>query len=213
MTEELVLHGFFRSSASYRVRIALGLKGISYRDAFHNLRKDAQKAPAYLSLNPQGLVPALETAGGVLTQSLAICEYLDEIQPVPPLLPADPFERARVRAFVLAIACEIHPLQNLGTLRHLRALGIDAEGVNEWARSVIDTGLEACSRLIADQGGPYCFGDAVTLADVCLVPQLANARRFGARTDWPRLAEIEANCLALPAFQRARPDAQGDAVE
>jgi len=211
MPDQPVLHGYFRSSSSYRVRIALNLKGIAYTDAFRHLRRRDHKAADYLQVNPQGLVPALGTAGGILTQSLAICEYLDEIVPAPPLLPADPFERARVRAFALAIACEVHPLQNLGTLERLRALGIAEEKVNTWARNVIDEGLEACSRLIAAQNGPYCFGVTVTLADLCLVPQLANARRFGARIDHPRLAEIEANCLALPAFRDARPEEQVDA--
>jgi len=210
MTNAPVLHGYFRSSASFRVRIALNLKGVAYDDAFHHLRRGEQRAPAFLALNPQGLLPALETAEGVLTQSLAICEYLDAIVPEPPLLPADPFAAARVRAFALAIACDVHPLQNLNVLARLRAAGLSEDAVIGWARDIIETGLSACSALIADVEGPYCFGAAVTLADLCLIPQMANARRFGARTDWPRLEAIEAACLALPAFDASRAERQAD---
>lgn len=211
MSERTILHGYFRSSASYRVRIALNLKGIEYIDAFHHLRKGEHKAPDFLALNPQGLLPALEQPRGVLTQSLAICEYLDEIAPEPALLPADPFARARVRAFALAIACDIHPLQNLGVLARLRAAGLAEDAVVQWSRDIIEDGLSACARLIAAETGAYCFGDSVTLADMCLVPQMANARRFGARTNWPRLEAIETACLALSAFADARPERQPDA--
>lgn len=211
MADRPILHSYFRSSASYRVRIALNLKGIAYDDAFHHLRRREHKAADYLALNPQGLVPALEMPDGVLTQSLAICEYLDELVSEPPLLPADPIERAQVRAFALAIACEVHPLQNLATLDRLRGLGASEEQVTLWARDVISEGLDACVRLIATRNGPFCFGDRVTLADLCLVPQLANARRFDVPLDQPRLTVIEANCLGLPAFQRARPENQPDA--
>lgn len=207
----MILHGYFRSSASYRVRIALGLKGLAWQDAFHHLRRGEQHDAAYRAINPQGLVPALEVDGTVLTQSLAICEYLDEVYPDPPLLPADPIRRARVRAFALAIACDIHPVQNLKILKRLRTLGHDQAAIDDWARQAIDEGLEACAALIAGEDGPYCFGDQVSLADVMLIPQLFNARRFGARTDWPRLESIEAACLALPAFARAAPEAQPDA--
>ncbi len=206
----MILHGYFRSTAAYRVRVALNLKGLAYEDAFCHLRHGEQRSPDYLALNPQGLVPALEVDGAVLTQSLAICDYLDARYPDPPLLPADPIERARVRAFALAIACDIHPVQNLRVLQRLRALGLDDAQVQLWARETIDQGLEACSRLIAEESGPYCFGATVSLADLCLVPQLVNARRFGARTDYPRLEAIEAACLALPAFARAAPEAQPD---
>ncbi|SEN67478.1 maleylacetoacetate isomerase [Sphingomonas gellani] len=209
MTEP-VLHGYFRSTASYRVRIALNLKGVGYADAFHHLRKGEQRAPGFLALNPQGLLPTLEMDGAVLTQSLAICEYLDETHPEPPLLPNDPLRRAMVRAFAQVIACDIHPVQNLKVLARLRGLGLDEERVSQWAAQVIDEGLEACDRLVRDEAGPFCFGAAVTLADVCLVPQLVNARRFGVELRWPRLGEIERACLDLPAFCRAAPEQQLD---
>lgn len=207
----MILHGYFRSSASYRVRIALGLKGLAWQDAFHHLRRGEQHDAAYRAINPQGLVPALEVDGTVLTQSLAICEYLDEIYPDPPLLPADPLRRARARAFAQVIACDIHPVQNLKILKRLRTLGHDQATIDGWARQVIEEGLEACAALIAAEDGPYCFGAQVGLADIMLVPQLFNARRFGARTDWPRLEAVETACLALAAFAHAAPESQPDA--
>ena len=207
----LVLHTYWRSSAAWRVRTVLGLKGLAWDAVPHDLRINAQQAPDYIACNPQGLVPALEIDGAVLTQSLAIIEYLEERFPQPPVLPVDPLERARVRAFALAIACDIHPVQNLRVLRMLRARGLDQAAVDGWAHEVIEGGLAACARLIADRSGPFCFGEAVTLADVVLIPQLANARRFGARTDYPRLEAIEANALAHPAFAAALPAAQPDA--
>ena len=206
------LHGYFRSTASYRVRIALNLKDIAREDAFRHLRLGEHRSPDFLALNPQGLVPALELDDGrVLTQSLAICEYLDEIQPEPPLLPAGPLGRARVRAFAQVIACDVHPIQNLKILARLREHGLDEGQVTEWARTIIEEGLDACDRLIAGEPGPYCFGTQVTLADVVLVPQLVNARRFGAALRWPRLLAIEAACLALEPFARAAPERQPDA--
>lgn len=212
MTDAVTLHGYFRSGASYRVRIALNLKGIGYADAFHHLRKGEQNAPEYRALNPQGLLPALEIDGAVLTQSLAICEYLDEVHPEPALLPADPVARARVRAFAQVIACDTHPVQNLKVLANLRALGLDEAQVNAWAAKVIVDGLDACDTLIADTAGSYCFGDSVSLADLFLVPQLVNARRFGVDLQhWPKLLEIERACLALDAFQKAAPENQPDA--
>ncbi|MES2156192.1 MAG: maleylacetoacetate isomerase [Pseudomonadota bacterium] len=205
------LHGYFRSTASYRVRIVLNMKGVAYADTFHHLRKGEQRAADYLALNPQGLIPALEIDGAVLTQSLAICEYLDETVAGPALLPADPIARAKVRAAAQLIACDIHPVQNLKILDRLRALGLAEDQVKDWARQVIDEGLDAFDRLIAVQDGPYCFGDQVTLADICLVAQLVNARRFGVDLRWPRLLAIEAACLALDAFTRAAPQNQPDA--
>ena len=206
-----VLHGYWRSTASYRVRIALNLKGMAYADAPHHLRKGEQRAAAFLALNPQGLLPALEMDGQVLTQSLAICEYLDETHPAPPLLPADPLARAQVRAFAQAIACDIHPVQNLKVLARLRALGLAEEQVTGWASAVIEDGLDACAQLLEGRVGPYCFGAEVTLADICLVPQLVNACRFGTALRWPRLLAIEEACLALDAFRRAAPEQQPDA--
>jgi maleylpyruvate isomerase len=209
----LRLHGYFRSSAAWRVRIALGLKGLSAEHAFHHLRHGGQRAADYLRLNPQGLVPALETEGGaVITQSLAICEWLDETHPEPPLLPGNALERARIRAFALAIACDIHPVQNLKVLARLRAVPLPEEQVTDWARWVIGDGLAACEALIADAAGPFCFGETPTLADLCLVPQLYNARRFGCDLQGlPRLLAAEAACNVLPAFAQAAPDRQSDA--
>ena len=207
------LHGYFRSSAAYRVRIALNLKGMTAEQLPHHLRKNEQRAPDYLGLNPQGLVPTIEADDGrVLTQSMAIIEWLDETHPTPPLLPRDVFQRARVRAFAQAIACDIHPVQNLKVLARLRSLGIAEEQVQEWAKWANAEGLEACEKLIAKEPGPFCFGAAPTLADLCLVPQLANARRFGVNVaELPRLLQAEAACKALPAFAEAAPEMQPDA--
>jgi maleylpyruvate isomerase len=207
------LHGYFRSSAAYRVRIALNLKGLGAEHLPHHLRKGEQCAPAYLAINPQGLVPALENdAGAVLTQSVAIIEWLDETHPHPPLLPKDILQRAKVRAFALAIACDTHPVQNLKVLARLRELGLPEEKVQDWAAWVNREGLSACETLIRAEPGPFCFGDVPTLADLCLVPQLANARRFGVDvTAYPRLLEAEAAAKALPgganAAQEEKPDA------
>ena len=208
-----VLHGYFRSSASWRVRIALNLKGIGYTDRFHHLRKGEHRVPKYLALNPQGLLPALELEDGrVLSQSLAICEYLDEVTPESPLLPNDAFARARVRAFAQVIACDMHPVQNLKVLNHLREVGLSEEAVTAWARQTIQTGLDACAMLLATGGeGPFAFGDRPGLADLCLVPQLGNARRFSVEVHWPRLLAVEAACRALPAFIKAEPQNQADA--
>jgi maleylpyruvate isomerase len=207
------LHGYFRSSASYRVRIALNLKGLAAEHRSHHLRKGEQRDPAYLALNPQGLVPTLiDDAGHALTQSLAIIEWLDETHPTPALLPSDALQRARVRAFALAIACDIHPVQNLKVLARLRELGHAEDDVTGWAAWANREGLAACETLIADQPGPFCFGAAPTLADVCLVPQLANARRFGVRVeDFPRLLAAETAARPLQAFADAAPERQIDA--
>lgn len=208
-----VLHGFFLSSAAWRVRIALNLKALPVTHVAHHLRRSEQSAPDYLALNPQGLVPALILNDGtVLTQSLAIIEWLDEAFPTPPLLPADPIDRARARAFTLVIAADTHPLQNLKILRRLRAAGLLAQPVQDWAAQANIDGLTACEALLPTGPGPFCFGAQPGLADICLIPQLASARRFGVDvTRFPRLLEREAACLALSAFADADPTAQPDA--
>ena len=206
------LHGYFRSSASYRVRIALNLKGLTAEHLSHHLRKGEQRDPAYLVLNPQGLVPTLQDAGAILTQSLAIIEWLDETFPEPPLLPQDALRRAKVRAFALAIACDVHPVQNLKVLARLRQLGIAEEQVTEWAAWANREGLAACETLIAGEAGPFCFGAVPTIADLCLVPQLANARRFGVDLQaFPRLLRAEQAAKAMKAFADAAPERQPDA--
>ena len=206
------LHGYFRSSASYRVRIALNLKGLGAEHLPHHLRKGEQCAPAFLAINPQGLVPALEADDAVLTQSLAIIEWLDETHPDPPLLPRDPLRRAKVRAFAMALACDTHPVQNLKVLARLRQLGLPEEQVTEWAAWANREGLAACEALIAHEPGPFCFGARPTLADLCLVPQLANARRFGVDlAAYPRLLRAEAAAKNLAAFADAAPERQPDA--
>jgi maleylpyruvate isomerase len=207
------LHGYFRSSASYRVRIALNLKGLQAEHLPHHLRKGEQCAPAYLALNPQGFVPTLEDdAGEVLTQSLAIIEWLEETHPEPPLLPKDPLKRAKVRAFAMALACDTHPVQNLKVLARLRALGLPEEQVTGWAAWANREGLAACETLVAHEGGPFCFGAAPSMADLCLVPQLANARRFGVDVAaFPRLLAAETAAKALAAFADAAPERQSDA--
>lgn len=207
------LHGYFRSSAAWRVRIALNLKGLSAEHVFHHLRHGGQRAPDYLRLNPQGLVPALELDdGSVITQSLAICEWLDETHPEPPLLPSGALERARIRAFALAIACDIHPVQNLKVLARLRAMSFPEDEVTGWARTVIQDGMEACEALLEDSDGPFLFGEAPTLADLCLIPQIGNAKRFGC--DLSGLTRINAAaraCVDHPAFVAAAPENQPDA--
>jgi maleylpyruvate isomerase len=207
------LHGFFRSSAAQRARIALNLKGIKVDHISHHLIKGEHKAEGYVAKNPQGLVPSLELDDGtVLTQSLAIVEWLDETHPNPPLLPAEPLRRAKVRAFALVVACEIHPLQSITTLARLRKTGVGEDAVKQWAIAVNLDGLAVCERLIAGEAGPFCFGDAPTVADVFLVPQLGNARRNGAEVSgFPRLLQAEAACLELPAFTAAEPEHQPDA--
>jgi maleylpyruvate isomerase len=212
----LKLYDYFRSSAAYRVRIALNLKGVVPERAFVHLRKNVQRSDDYLALNPQGLVPMLVADGGaVLTQSLAIIEYLDEAYPAPPLLPAAPVERARVRGIALEIACDIHPLNNLRVLQYLKnTLGVSEEQKDAWYKYWIDVGLEALERRLARDPatGRFCHGEVPTLADICLVPQLANARRMNVDVSpYPTLTRIEAAAISLPAFVDAAPAKQPDA--
>lgn len=208
------LHGFFRSSAAYRVRIGLNLKGLAYDNAFVHLRKGEQSAPAFLAINPQGLVPVLEDGAAVLSQSLAILEYLDETHPQPPFLPRDPPGRARVRALALVPACEIHPLNNLRVLNYLeRDLALPADARTAWYHRWIAEGFTALERLLADpRTGAFCHGDTPGLADICLVPQVANALRFKCPLEaYPTIRRIYATCLDLPAFATAQPERQPDA--
>src|SRR6201746_2025099 len=206
------LHGYFRSSASYRGRIALNLKGLTADHLPHHLRKGEQRDPDYLRINPQGLVPTLDDGGIILTQSLAIIEWLDETPPDPPVLPRDPLRRAKVRAFAMALACDTHPVQNLKVLARLRHLGLPEQQVTDWAAWANREGPAACETLIANEPGPFCFGAAPTIADLCLVPQLANARRFGVVLDaFPRLLLAETAAKAVKAFADAAPDRQPDA--
>lgn len=210
------LHNFFRSSASYRVRIALNLKGLAYEYRAVHLRRGGgeQFGAAFLALNPQALVPVLEDGPHVLTQSLSILEYLEETHPEPALLPKAPVERARVRAIALAIACDVHPLNNLRVLEYLGKLGVGQEARTEWYKHWVDTGLRALETELVQSAatGRFCHGDAPSIADCCLVPQLFNARRFGCDlSPFSKLLAIEANCNALPAFRAAAPEAQVDA--
>jgi len=210
------LYDYFRSSAAYRVRIALNLKGLDAQREFVHLQKAQQRAEGYLAVNPQGLVPALDIGdGAVLTQSLAIIDWLDETHPAPPLLPANAAGRARVRSIALAIACDIHPINNLRVLNYLtNTLGASDEQRDGWYRYWIDIGFEALEQRLAREPGTgsYCHGDTPTLADVCLVPQVANARRYKMDlTPYPTILRIDAACTALPAFAAAAPDKQPDA--
>jgi len=211
-----VLHNYFRSSTSYRVRIALALKGIDYDYVAHHLRQGDQRAPEFLALNPQGLVPALVWEdGSVLTQSLAICEFIDEVAPEPPLLPADPFGRARVRMLAQMVACDIHPVNNLRILKALRTrYGADDAEVADWFRHWVAETFAPLEKLLAEspRTGTFCHGDQPTLADICLVPQVANNRRFGVdMAPYPAIRRIYASCMEIPAFAEAAPDNQPDA--
>lgn len=210
------LHGYWRSSAAYRCRIALNLKELPYEPVSVHLRRNGgeQRSPAFLALNPQGLVPALEADGQVLVQSMAIIEWLDERHPMPPLMPRDADLRARVRGFAQVIACDIHPLQNLRVLQYLRnELGHDQPVLDEWCKRWIKDGLAACEELLPRQGDdrPFCFGHAPTLADVCLAPQLYSAARFGVGLDGlSRLRRLEQHYAGQKAFVAAHPDSQPD---
>jgi maleylpyruvate isomerase len=214
-----VLHGYFRSGTSYRVRIALNLKGVEYDPAPVDLVAGAQGSADYSALNPQKLVPALVSDGATLTQSPAILEWIEETWPEPPLLPGDALTRARTRAFAAAVGCDIHPLQNLRVLNKVKSdYGQDQDGALDWARHWITTGFEALERLMEAQAernaapGPFFLGDTISMAEVYLVPQMFNARRFEvALSRFPRLTGADAAAQAVPAFAAAHPSRQPDA--
>jgi maleylpyruvate isomerase len=206
------LYSYFRSSAAYRVRIALNVKGIAYDMAPIHLVKDVHQQPEFRAVNPQMRVPALVAPGGeILIQSLAIIEYLEETQPEPPLLPKEPIARAKVRALAEIVACDIHPLNNLSALRYLkRAMNQEQSAIDAWYHHWVISGFEALEALIAPK--PFCCGSQVTFADVCLIPQVYNARRLKVPLDkFPKIVGVEQACLALSAFDRARPETQPDA--
>jgi maleylacetoacetate isomerase len=206
------LYTYFRSSAAYRVRIALHLKGVPFESAPINLLTGQQADEAYAAVNPQKRVPALDVGPAVLTQSPAILEYLDEVHPEPPLLPSGAVQRARVRAICALIACDIHPLNNLGPLKYIKhTLGHDQAAVDAWYVHWIVQGFDAVEALLG--AGPFACGDRVSLADVYLVPQVFNARRFGIPLDaYPRIAAADAACSRIEAFRAATPERQPDAV-
>lgn len=216
MSAPLTLYTYWRSSAAFRVRIALHLKGLLFDSVPVHLVRDGgqQRTPAYAARNPQRLVPTLTHGDVVLTQSLAIIEYLDEVFPSAPLLPTDPLSRHRARALAQLVACDIHPLGNLRVLQYLeQELQLPADARTQWISRWIRDGLSAFETLLERaQGGDFCIGTSPTLADCALVPQLYNARRFGIDlTPYPRLRHIDATCMALPAFQAAAPERQPDA--
>jgi maleylpyruvate isomerase len=208
------LFGFFRSSAAFRVRIALNLKGLAYEDAFIHLRRGDQRGGDYLAVNPQGLVPALEDDGHTLFQSMAIVEYLDETHPEPAFLPPEPAGRAWVRALAAIVACDIHPINNLRVLRYLsRSLGHDQAAIETWYNHWIDSGFEAFERLLAGdrRTGEFCEGDRPGLADIALVPQVVNSERYQLDlSPYPSIARIYANCMKLDPFTAAHPNNQPD---
>lgn len=208
-----ILYGYWRSSAAYRVRIALALKGLDYEQRAVNLLAGAQSEPDYRALNPQGLVPFLIDGDVRLSQSLAIIDHLDAAYPEPRLVPRDPVARAHVLEAALAIACDIHPVNNLRVLRYLKhELGRDQATVDAWSRHWITLGFEVLEQTAAKSEGSYMFSDVLTLADICLVPQMYNARRVGADLGpFPNLVRVDAALNELPTFQNARPEAQPDA--
>lgn len=213
MTDELVLHGYWRSGTSYRTRIALNIKGVDYRQQPVDLRAGDQRGAAFRALNPQQLVPALEAGDAVLTQSSAIIEWLEETCPQPPLLPQAAADRAIVRAMAMAVACDIHPLNNLRVLNHLRQrFGADSDGVNGWIAHWIREGFSALEEMIARHGGRFAFGDSLTIADCHLVPQIYSAERYEVDiSDFPRLIAAGANAAAEAPVAAAHPDRQPDA--
>jgi maleylacetoacetate isomerase len=204
------LHGYFRSSAAFRVRIALNLKKLDCESASVHLRRGDQRNAEFLGVNPQGLVPALEDNGHTLIQSLPIIEYLDETFPEPPILPRDAAGRARVRALAAIVACDIHPLNNLRVLKYLRGpLGVSEDAKDEWYRHWVAEGLAALEEMARPRAGAFLFGDSPTIADICLVPQLYNARRFSVPlTDYPTLRRADETASAHAAFAAAHPDRQ-----
>jgi maleylacetoacetate isomerase len=213
----LKLYSYFRSSAAFRVRIALALKGLPFETASVHLQKNEQRGEAYAAVSPSGLVPTLVDGEAVLGQSLAILEYLDETHPEPPLLPADPLGRARVRAIALDIACDIHPIDNLRVLRYLvKDLGVAEADKDRWYKHWVEVGMEAVERRLTSDGtggtGRFCHGDRPTIADCTLVPQIFNAQRFGCRLDHaPTAMRIFEACMELEAFRSAEPARQPDA--
>jgi len=208
------LYNYFRSSASYRVRIALALKGLAYDYKAVHLPKNEHLTESYGAVSAARLVPLLKDGDAMLTQSLAIIEYLEETHPEPPLLPRDPVERARVRAIAMDIACEIHPLNNLRVLRYLVGpMKLAEDDKDRWYRHWVETGLEVVERQLAARPARYCHGDTPTLADCCLVPQIFNARRFDCRLDHvPNVMRVFDACMALPAFEQTRPERCPDAA-
>jgi maleylacetoacetate isomerase len=208
-----ILYDYFRSSASYRVRIALNLKGVDYESVPVNLLEGDQRSDDYRGRNPQGFVPMLEVDGLRLVQSLAIIDWLDTAHPEPPLLPDAPQDRAHVLALALAVACDIHPLNNLRVLKRLTAMGIDQQGRDEWYRHWVAEGLTAIEALAEPRAGRLLFGDSPTLADVCLVPQIYNARRFEVPLNaFPTLVRADAEANRIQAFAAAHPDAIGSSA-
>lgn len=212
-----LLHGYWRSGTSYRLRIAMNLKGLDYDQVPVNLKDGDQRGAAYKALNPQGLVPLLEIDGAQLIQSPAMLEYLEETHPEPPLLPGNPAERARIRAYAAVIGCDIHPIQNLRILQYIRTeFGQDGEAVTAWCQRWIGDGFAALEKMAEtdNRSGPYVWGEQPTMADVYLVPQMYNARRFGMALEaFPRLLAADEAARAHPAFEAAAPENQPDAPE